>query len=305
MTDAEALLARVPGWADRARVVADLEGGITNRNVLVEVDGERFVLRVPGRETALLGVDRAVERAAETQAAALGIAPEVVATLEPEGAIVTRFVDGRRPTRAELGSPTGVRAVAALLRTLHASPPFPRVFDPFLVCVAHRADAVAHGVTIPAEFDRAAALVARVRAAVALSPEPFRPCHNDLLTANFIDADGRLWLIDWEYAGTNDPWFDLGNFAAHHELDADGSAALLRAYADEITPRGHARLELMRLVSDLREAGWALVQHGISDLAVDFAAYAQRHLDRLLARAHRPGFEQLLYDATLGDTPDA
>ena len=43
------------------------------------------------------------------------------------------------------------------------------------------------------------------------SDVPTVPCNNDLLAANFIDDGDRIWIIDFEYAGNNDPCFELGN----------------------------------------------------------------------------------------------
>ena len=287
-TDLEPLLARVPGWSGRARVVGALEGGITNRNLLVDVDGERFVLRLAGADTHLLEIDRHTERDANTRAAELGIAPEVVAFLEPEGYLVTRFVPGTTLTAPELGDPDVLERVAAMLRTFHESGPLPTTFDAFVVPGLHRNAAEARGVTIPDAYWSTAAIVEEIAGAFAAAPEPRRPCHNDLLNANFLRDGEDLWLLDWEYAGMNDRYFDLGNLAINNDLDADAEEALVVAYFGAATPRHLARLRLMKLVSDAREATWGLVQVGISTIDFDYRAYADEHFDRLLTNArHR------------------
>ena len=111
-----------------------------------------------------------------------------------------------------------------------------------------------------------------------------RPCHNDLLNANFIDDGSRIRIVDWEYAGMGDPFFDLGNFSINHELSGDEDEALLTAYEGAARPERLARLQLMRIVSDFREAMWGVLQQGISTLDVDFVEYAAEHFDRLLAQ---------------------
>ena len=184
------LLDRVPGWAGRARVVEALGGGLTNRNLLVEVGGERFVLRLPGNQTELLSIDRRVERDANAQAAALGIAPEVVAFLEPEGCLVTRFVPGVALSAADLAVPERLVAVCNAVRTFHESAPLARAFDCFRVPEEHRDAAVARGVRIHPAYESAAAYARGIEAAFAMTPEPRVPCHNDLMTANWIaDVD--------------------------------------------------------------------------------------------------------------------
>jgi thiamine kinase-like enzyme len=121
-----------------------------------------------------------------------------------------------------------------------------------------------------------------------------RPCHNDLLNANFIDDGERIRIVDWEYAGMGDPFFDLGNFSVNHGLDADEDAILLAAYEGVARPARLARLRLMRVVSDFREAMWGVLQQALSTLDVDFAAYAELHFERLLANADGGWFEGAL-----------
>ena len=152
---------------------------------------------------------------------------------------------------------------------------------PLRIVEAYRALAAARGVRIPAEYDIARSIGRRIEVACLANPVELRPCHNDLLNANFIDDGERIRIVDWEYAGMGDPFFDLGNFSINHELTPDEDAYLLAEYG-EIGRIDHlARLTLMRVVSDFREAMWGVLQQGISTLDVDFVAYAGEHFDRL------------------------
>jgi thiamine kinase-like enzyme len=135
----------------------------------------------------------------------------------------------------------------------------------------------------------------RIELAFLTNPVELRPCHNDLLNANFIDDGTRIRIVDWEYAGMGDPFFDLGNFSINHELTADEDTELLAAYdGGAVRPARLARLTLMRTVSDFREAMWGVLQQGISSLDVDFVAYTGEHFERLLAGATTPSFERAL-----------
>ena len=291
------LIDRVPGWGGRARSVEPLPGGITNRNYRVTLDGERFVVRAPGEGTELLGIDRRHEAEAARQAADLGVAPDVVAFVEPEGSLVTRFVDGEAPGAEALRAAPLLGEVADLLRVVHAGPAIAATFDWYRVPQDYAATARAHRVEIPAAYGSAMEVAGRVRAAFEASPDATCPCHNDLLAANFLRSPGGLRLLDWEYAGMNDRSFDLGNFAVNNGLDDDGDVALVETYFGAVTPRRLARVRLMRVMSDLREAMWGVVQAGVSTLDVDFLQYAGEHFDRALAAASRPRFDRLLEDA--------
>jgi thiamine kinase-like enzyme len=259
-------------WPGQQVAIEPLGGGITNRNFKVEADGRTFVLRIGGKDTELLGIDRSAEYAASSVAADLGLGPEVVAYVEPEGYLVTRYVDG------EVGN-VDVDRVGAALRRLHDGPPLPGRFDSFRVVEAYLATAHEHGVAVPSAYERAKGLADQIER--RRSEAPIRPCHNDLLNANFIDDGVRLWLVDWEYAGMGDPFFDLGNFSVNHELTEEAEHALLSAYGSDDADA----LVLMRFMSDFREAMWGVVQLAISELDFDFAAYAEEHFERLARTA--------------------
>jgi thiamine kinase-like enzyme len=267
-----------PGANPRVEV---LGGGITNRNFRVDVGGKSFVLRIGGKDTELLGIDRAAEYGASVAAAEIGVGPEVVAFLEPEGYLVTRFVEG------ENGRIDPARA-GTTLRAVHAGPRFPGRFNPFRVVEAYAATALAHGVHVPPAYHEAQDCAARIER--RLGQRPVCPCHNDLLNANFIDDGERIRIVDWEYAGMGDPYFDLGNFAVNHQLDEAGEDELLAAYGGD----DRETLMLMRFMSDFREAMWGVVQQGISELDFDFRAYADEHFQRLERAASEPRFRRAL-----------
>jgi thiamine kinase-like enzyme len=294
---------RVPELAGRELTLTPLSGGITNRNFLVTVDGSpsRYVIRLAGNDTHLLGISREVEHAATVAAAGVGVGPEVTAFIRPEGYLVTRFIEGTAVSDESVHLPATIERVASSLRRIHDGPAIPGLFVPLRIVEAYRALAVARGVRIPADYELAAAIGRRIELAFLSNPVELQPCHNDLLTSNFIDDGERIRIIDWEYAGMGDPFFDLGNFSVNHLLTDDEAAHLLAMYdgpdhADDRAAR-FARLTLMRTVSDFREAMWGVLQQAISTLDVDFVAYSGFHFERVLASATTPRFERALREA--------
>src|SRR4051812_23352993 len=289
----------VPELAGRDLRLTALSGGITNRNFLVTIAGEadRYVIRLAGNDTYLLGISREVEHAATVAAAGVGVGPEVTAFIRPEGYLVTRFIEGSAVPDDVIHQPETLQRVGESLRRIHDGPAIPGLFVPFRIVEAYRALAAARGVRIPPEYELAQAIARRIELAFLSNPIELRPCHNDLLNANFIDDGTRIRIVDWEYAGMGDPFFDLGNFSINHELTPDEDAALLTAYDGDIQRDRLARLALMRVVSDFREAMWAVLQQGISTLDIDFVEYASSKFGRLLANAATPRFERSLRDA--------
>jgi thiamine kinase-like enzyme len=289
-------LQKVPEIAGRSLTLTALSGGITNRNFRVDADGtdQRWVIRLAGNDTHLLGISREVEHTATVMAAGVGVGPEVTAFIRPEGYLVTRFIVGSPVSDEAVHRPETLRRVADSLRRIHDGPAIPGLFVPLRIVEAYRALAAARGVPIPREYDLAAAVARRIEGAFLADPIELLPCHNDLLNANFIDDGTRIRIIDWEYAGMGDPFFDLGNFSINHELTADEDEILLQAYDGATRPDRLARLTLMRVVSDFREAMWGVLQQGVSTLDVDFVAYASGGFDRLLRNAGSPRFERAL-----------
>ena len=296
----------MPELARRELTLTALSGGITNRNYLVTVAGQagRYVIRLAGNDTHLLGISREVEHAATVAAAGVGVGPEVVAFIRPEGYLVTRFIEGRPLPEAEAHTEPTLSRVADALRKFHNGPAIPGLFIPLRIVEAYRGLAADRGVRIPAEYELAQSIGRRVELALLSAPTLLQPCHNDLLNGNFIDDGQRIRIVDWEYAGMGDVFFDLANFSVNHELTPAEDEAFLSAYdSDRRGPDRAARLarlSLMRVVSDFREAMWGVLQQGISTLDVDFVAYAGEHFQRLLGNASTPGFERALRDAAGG-----
>jgi thiamine kinase-like enzyme len=272
-------------WPGATTVVTPIEAGITNRNYRVEVDGDVFVVRLAGAHTELLGIDREHEVEAGRAAAAAGAGPEVVAFIPELGCVVTRFVHGDAIPDERLAEPDVLRAIVASIRSIHGCAPIAATFPVFRIVEEFRETAAERGVAIPPAYDEAHAVADRIEAAFSSAPVPITTCHNDLLNANLLLDAGHVWIVDYEYAGMGDPFFDLGNFSINNGLGPDAETLLLEAYFGEVRDVHRARLALMRIVSDFREAMWGVVQQGISELEFDYVGYAERHFTRLLANA--------------------
>jgi thiamine kinase-like enzyme len=273
-----------------------LEGGITNRNYRVRFGERDCVVRLPGKETALLGISREAERIATQAAAKLGIAPQLVAA--DDQCLVTEYVDGAPADAA--GVRAAPEALGDALRRFHdsgAELPIRFWVPELLENYAHVV--LGRGGALPEAYAQARELVRRIAELLPLS-DPV-PCHDDLLPANVMRVnDGEeIMLVDWEYAGMGHRLFDLGNVAVNAEFEASEEVRLLAAYLDkEPSAADHASLRLMRIMSDAREAAWGVVQGSASELDFDFEAYATRHFERLAAAASDPRLEEWLDAAT-------
>jgi len=298
MADLSAIIARLePRLGPAGAPPVPLDGGITNRNYRVRFGERDCVLRLPGKDTALLGISREAERVANEAAAALGIAPPVAAG--DEECLVTEFLAGGPVDADALRS--APQPVAVALRCFHDCglqlPTrfwVPELLDDYAVIVRER------GGSLPDSYAQARELAGRIAAAVPLS-DPV-PGHNDLLPSNLLRLDAAphsIVLVDWEYAGMGHRLFDLGNLAVNNEFDEAAERLMLEAYFGEPPgPRRLAQLALMRIMSDAREAAWGVVQGSISELDFDFDEYASDHFARLARAACDPRLEDWLVAAT-------
>ena len=291
----ESILARLPEDVREGLVVRPLGGGMTNQNYLLDRNGETFVLRVFGEDTQLLGIDRPRERTCTTIAAQTGIGAEVVAWIPGEDIMVTRFIPGGTLTSEKSAEPATMERIIASIRRCHDGPPFPGVFSAFEDIRSYCQQAQNRGIPLPDSYSEALEQLAMIESAIGPVSVP-KPCHNDLLAGNLIWDGERIRIIDWEYGGMGDPFFDLGFFAADAELDDAQCQRLLSHYFGECKPKDLAHLHLMRLVSHLRETFCALLISAISEIEIDYHSYANRRYEKYLSEATTSRFQQWLQD---------
>ncbi len=298
LTDVIARLAALFG--PREGGIRTLEGGITNRNFLVNFGGDRYVVRLPGKDTNLLGIDREAERMATQKASELGFGPKVAAMFEDPPCLVTCFVESREMSSEELREPGTLAEVARGLHAFHDSGlELPTEFRPYDIVCDYVEIARSRGGEPPEAFESSLQRAGAIIEAVKGHPEhELSPNHNDLLAANFLRAETQVVLVDWEYAGMGDRFFDLGNLAVNNELSDEDERHLLEAYFGEpATQRRTAALKLFRFMSDFREAMWGVVQTSASKLDFDFPGYVDKHVQRLTETGSDPRFRSWLDEA--------
>lgn len=281
-----AVLRSFPEWRADEVSLEPLGGGITNRNAVVSVASlapRRFVARLPGERTELLAIDRANEAEASLRAAELGIGPPVLGELDGVGTLVTELVPGGHLAPDEFVA--RLDEVVPLLHRFHRSGPLAGAFPIHRVVEWHARDAAAHGATVPDAWAELHAVSLRIEREFGAAEDDVVPCHNDLLPGNVLFAEGRTWLLDFEYAGMNDRFFDLANLSINCGLDVAADERLLGLYLGEVTDAQRAKLAAMKVMSELREGMWAVVQQAISTLDTDFVTYADDRLRSALQLA--------------------
>jgi thiamine kinase-like enzyme len=287
-----ALRQQIPALA-AAKGRAERMGGLTNRVYRI---GD-LVLRLPGRGTEAY-IDRTAEAISARAAAAAGVSPEVIHADPATGVMVTRFIAGTETMspaafRSRKGSPA--RAGQAFAR-LHASgAAFPARFELFAMIDDYLGHLSGKDVALPQGYHQVLDEAQSIRAALAARPLPLAPCHCDPLCENFLDTGSRMWVVDWEYCGMNDPMWDLGDLSVEGGFDAAQDAEMLAAYfGGPPAPADLGRMVIYKAMCDLLWTLWGLLQLANQNPADDFRAYADTRFARCRALMASPDFARHL-----------
>jgi thiamine kinase-like enzyme len=282
--DVAAALARIPLLAGKSPTVERL-GGLTNRVYRVTTAGGSYCLRLPGKGTEAY-IDRAVEATNARAAAAAGVAPEVL-LFAPDGLMLTRHLDGTVTLSPQLfrERPGAAARAGAAFRRLHESGQrFAFRFELFQMIDNYLRVLADLGAELPEGYHDVVAEAGAVREALAAHAWPLAPCHCDPLCENLLDTGERVWLVDWEYSGVNDPMWDLGDLSVEGGFDAEQDEALLRGYfGGEAKPADRGRVVIYKAMCDLLWTLWGLIQHANRNPAEDFWAYATGRFERCKA----------------------
>ena len=297
----DAALDAVAYLRGREREVEELSGGLTNVNLKVTTEDGSVVVRIAQAGSELLAIDRDAERRNSEAAAEAGVGAPLIEYVEDPRLLVVGFIEGHTFTDDDLRDGGHLTRVAAACRQLHEGPRFVNEFDMFEIQPRYLAIAHEHGFRLPDRYEEFADRAQQIKRALDTKPVATVPCNNDLLAGNFIDDGQKIWLIDYEYAGNNDPCFELGNLWSEANLADEQLDELMEAYDGELLRHRVARARLWGLMSKYGWTLWGSIQSSVSTIDFDFWEWAMEKYDRAVAEFDDPGFEKVLEQATRDD----
>ena len=297
----ELVLAEVASLAGTPRSVQPLVGGLTNFNFKVVTPQRTAVVRLSSTDGELLAIDRDAENLNSRKAWQSGAAPPILDYLPHRHALVVAWVEGHTLTSDDLHDDAMLRRVADVVRTLHSGPRFVSDFDMAATMRRYLAIVQDRKFRLPEGYLDLLPKADRITDALAVRAERTVPCNNDLLAANLIDDGDRLWVIDYEYAGNNDPCFELGNLASESNLPTDELTVLVDAYYGRHVQHAVARAQLYALLARYGWTLWASIQDAVSSIDFDFWSWGMEKYDRAREDFAGPAYEQLLADARRPD----
>jgi thiamine kinase-like enzyme len=296
----DALLEQLPLLAGQPRQVEDLPGGLTNRNVKITTATGVYVVRCVDPAN-LLGIDRDQEHYNTRAAAEAGVGAPVYDYRPDLGILLLGYLDGVTLGNDDFARPGVIAKVARACRALHAGPRFQGDFDMFAQQPAYLKVVLDNGFRLPDSYLDFADQFDGIRRVLAATAEPTVPCNNDLLAANFVEDGDKVWLIDYEYSGNNDPCFELGNIWRECRLPVEGLEELVSTYYGRPLRHKIARARLQGTVSQYGWTLWGCIQNGSSPLEFDFWEWAMERYGNAVEEFRRPAFGRLLEEVSTRD----
>jgi thiamine kinase-like enzyme len=296
----DAMLEELPALAGQERRLENLSGGLTNRNVKVTTAAGVYVARCCDTSSNLLGIDRDQEHYNSRAAAEAGVGAPVIDYRPDFGILLLGYLDGKTLSNDDFQRPEVIPKAAAAMRMLHSGPRFRGTFDMFVKQPTYLNVVQNKGFRMPVDYLDFADQFESVRRVLA-SDQTTVPCNNDLLAANFVEDGDRVWLIDYEYSGNNDPCFELGNTSYECQLSADQREELVTAYFGRRLRHKIARARLQGIVGMYGWTLWGCIQNGSSTLDFDFWGWAMERYEGAVAEFKGPDFNRLLDDVQASD----
>ena len=303
LTDARlmALLDEIPVLAGRPRQLQDLSGGLTNRNVKVTTPDAVYVARCVDTGGNFLGIDRDEEYYNTKAAEQAGVGAPVIDYRPDLGILLLGYLNGKTLSNDDFQRPGVVAKVAAGCQALHDGPRFRGRFDMFERQPRYLKTVRDNGFKIPFDYLDHADAFAQIEKALTATDQTTVPCNNDLLAGNFIEDGERVWIIDYEYSGNNDPCFELGNIWSECGLSTDQLDELVTTYYGRRLRQKIARAHLQGIVAKYGWTLWGCIQSASSALEFDFWGWAMERYEAAVAEFKAPHFTRLLDDVSATD----
>lgn len=297
MDDMRDYFDRIPRLRGRQEnITVERLGGLTNLVYEINLDDERYILRLAGPGTNEY-IDRTVEGYNAGVAAEAGVSADVLFFDESDGLMLASFIEGDTMTPARFANSPGAPARAArALKALHTfGSDFKYRFELFGMIDEYLKVLADLGASLPDGYHAVVEEAESIRRALDAHPAALAPCHCDPLCENFIDNGQRMWVVDWEYSGMNDPLWDLGDLSVEGGFSEALDREMMVAYCGgDYTGAQFGRMVIYKAMCDLLWTLWGLIQHANDNPAEDFWVYSVNRFERCKKLMATPDFAEHL-----------
>ncbi|MEM4649400.1 MAG: phosphotransferase [Candidatus Bathyarchaeia archaeon] len=278
-----------PEWMKREIQISQLKGGITNELYLVEDLGKCYVVRIPGEKTDLF-LDRDTEVKNLHVLEATGVTPKVVDYKVDSKIVIFEFIPGRAATMEDFKDPKVRERTIASVKRIHTSNvKLYNNFNVFNEIDRYFNLSKMHGDYILKDYPikKLLNLTRILRKEIDKEQTKLVACHNDLLPGNIILSGEKVYIIDWEYGGMNDPYFDVADFIVEISdvITSDEEEHIKQLYFGKKDESAERRVDFYKFLCDFVWSLWAVNQYHVSKLNFNFEEYARTRFERTLKYA--------------------
>ena len=262
-------------------------GGMSNKNFKVELGDEAYVLRVPGYGSEGM-VDRLVEEENSIKAASMGVNPDIRYFNKQTGVKLVDFIAGAETLNGgTIQRQENLRQVAGILRFLHHSKVrFNNDFNVFKEILKYEELLRKEKGTMYEGYEDVRSEVLGLEDLLNRYGVSLVPCHNDIVAENFVKSDtGKIFLIDWEYSGMNDPLWDVAMLFVECDFTSDSEDFLLDVYFEGDVPAyTREKILIYQILMDVLWSIWTRVKETAGD---DFGSYGMDRFARAVENLRR------------------
>lgn len=272
-------------------------GGMTNLVFKVQLPNQNIIVRIPGKGTEDY-IDRAVELKNAEAAARAGVSANIIWADANSGVMISECIDDIQTMTPELFASTdgsAMRAATAFKKLHQSGQSFEFRFELFSMIDDYLKVLEGKDINLPDGYAEIVKAAQPVKEVLSQTKITLAPCHCDPLCENFLDDGDRMWIVDWEYSGMNDPMWDLGDLSVEAGFTTAQDTEMMTAYFDGVpTQADFGRMIIYKAMCDLLWTLWGLIQHADKNPAEDFWQYAVNRFERCKALMNSPEFSKHL-----------
>ena len=270
----------IPEWAEKSIKVNPINKGITNINFEIIVDNKSFFLSIPSLSSELLGIDYKNKYYNNKICGEVNISPKVTHFIEVENLLITEFIKSKHSRLETFQSTKQIEKLVSSIKILHNVKPFMKKFNMFNQIDSYQK--ILGPKFISNKLFKYVDIVKSLKTKLSIPDDMLVPCHNDLLPGNIINRNNKIFIIDFDYSGNNDPCFEFGNLSVEMKYDDGQINELVRSYYGKINENIFSRIKLQGIVSDIGWSLWSYIQSKNSNLHFDYSAHGKYRLERAI-----------------------
>ena len=283
------ILELIPEWKNKAIKIKPIIGGITNINFMISVDEKKYFLSMKDSKSDILKVNFRNKYYNNNICGQNNLSPNVTHFFESDNLLVTEFYKSDPVSAKLFKNHAKIKDLTEKIKLLHNVRPFLNKFNMFNLIhyYINLINKDYPGKKLFSFLNH----IENLEKKLYLPSHEIVPCHNDLVPENILLVNDQIFIVDFDYSGNNDAFFELGNLSVEMNFNELQIIELINCYFGKINEKYISRVYLQGIVSDIGWSLWCFVQEKISNLNFDYKTQAYNRLERAKNKLDSPEFK--------------